>query len=49
MTPEAIAALLRSELHERLKDVRPAFEAAALALCRALELSKPYDAKSLAV
>ena len=38
VTPEAVVALLRSELHERLNDVRPAFEAAALALCHALKL-----------
>ena len=38
VTPEAVADLLRSELHERLRDVRPAFEAAASALSHALNL-----------
>ena len=35
---EVVSHLLRSELAERLKDVRPAFEAAATALNQALEL-----------
>lgn len=38
VTPEAVADLLRSALHEGLRDVRPAFEEAASALCRALKL-----------
>ena len=36
--PEGVAALLRAELEVRLKAVRPAFEAAAVALRDALKL-----------
>ena len=38
VTPAGVATLLRSELESRLKDVRPAFVAAAVALREALQL-----------
>lgn len=40
-TPEAVATLLRATLEDRLKDVRPAFVAAATALREALQLEPP--------